>query len=94
MDTCNSPKSFIMLPASCHESHCILFFICIGGGKGYGGENLFRSEFYEEKGNNTETLNVKYATCFIEIILFCLDFIMLSQCFYTAKLSPSKKHHK
>lgn len=91
MDTCNSPKSFIMLQASWNENHSLLFFIYISGGKGYGGKYLFWSEFYEETGNNTETLNVKYATYFIEVILFCLDFIMLSQPFYTAKLSPTKK---
>jgi len=38
-----------------------------------------------------EILNVKYAAYFIEVMLFCCDFIMLSQPFYTIKLPPSKK---
>lgn len=68
MDTYNAPKSFIMLQVSCSKSHSILFCIYISGRKGYGGENLFWAEFYEEKGNNRETLNVKYPPSFLPLI--------------------------
>lgn len=91
MDTCNSQKPFIILQMSCNESHSVLFyFIYIGGGKGYGGENLFWSEFYEEKGNNKETLNVKYATYFIEIALFCLDFLCCHNLFIMLNFPQQK----
>lgn len=76
MDTCSSPKSFIMLPASCSECYSSLFSFMLVVEKDMEEEICF-DQFYEEKGNNTETLSVKYATCFIEIILFSLDFIYL-----------------
>lgn len=55
MDTCSSPKSFIMLPASCSECYSIRFSFMLVVEKDMEEEICF-DQFYEEKGNNTETV--------------------------------------